>query len=170
MKTLFVLLIAGLFMCSTRITNSDKTSYPEKIVQENLIGRINRSDLLTEPFSLWFNEGYASYSVDKATMDSIPGKAWENLEISIVLATWCPDTRRELPRFFKIMDYAGFPDQNLDLIAVNREKRAPSLDLEYLDIQMVPTIIFFRENMELGRIIETPLKSLEKDIAEILTN
>ena len=170
MKTSFVLLITGLFICSAQVTHPDKINDPGKIVQENLIGRIKRSDLLAEPYSSWFNEGYASYPVDKATMDSIPVIAWENLEISIILATWCPDTRRELPRLFKIMDYAGFPDQKLDLISVNREKTVPSMNLEHLDIQMVPTIIFFRENMELGRIIETPEESLEKDIAKILTN
>ncbi|UCG28929.1 MAG: thioredoxin family protein [Bacteroidales bacterium] len=170
MKQLFVFLIPILLVFSSQIIDADKISNSEKGFQEILIGRIDRSDLLVEPFGTWFEGGYADYAMDNVTIDVLPETAWENLKISVILATWCPDSRREVPRFFKILDYAEFPDQNLELICVNREKTVPDMNIDYLDIQFVPTMIFFRENKEIGRIIESPEKSLEKDIAEILTN
>ena len=37
-----------------------------------------------------------------------------------------------------------------------------------LDIELVPTFIFYRNGEELGRIVETPEDTLEKDLAEIV--
>ncbi|MEJ2614863.1 MAG: hypothetical protein P8Z35_07895 [Ignavibacteriaceae bacterium] len=38
-----------------------------------------------------------------------------------------------------------------------------------MKIELVPTIIFYKDEKELGRIVETPNDSLEKDILKILT-
>jgi thiol-disulfide isomerase/thioredoxin len=141
-----------------------------KTMQDMLVGAINRSDLQSEPFRVWFDANYSNYEVDEKTMDAIPPAAWEGIEITVVLATWCPDSRRELPGFLKILDNTGFPDENIHLISVNREKKVPSMDLEYLDFQLVPTMIFFRDGAEIGRIIESPEETLELDIAKIMTN
>ncbi len=42
------------------------------------------------------------------------------------------------------------------------------LDITNLKIERVPTIIFYRNGVELGRITETPVQSLEKDMEVIV--
>jgi hypothetical protein len=42
-------------------------------------------------------------------------------------------------------------------------------EYDKLDIQRVPTFIFYKNNIEAGRIIENPETSLEQDMVKILT-
>jgi thiol-disulfide isomerase/thioredoxin len=85
------------------------------------------------------------------------------------MGTWCGDSKRETPRFFKIMEQADFDfDKNFKLIALNRLKRTPdNLQADY-NIIRIPTFIFYRQGKELGRYVEYPRESMEKDILKIL--
>lgn len=122
-----------------------------------------------EPHSEWFTKEYDSYKIDSKTLNScFQGKKLENYYITIVMGTWCPDSRREVPRFYKILDNLVFPPVNVRLILVNKEKKDPSGTLKNMEIAYVPTfIISDKKNVELGRIVETPKKSLEKDLCEV---
>jgi thiol-disulfide isomerase/thioredoxin len=100
-------------------------------------------------------------------MDQLAGKL-RGIKITLVMATWCGDSRDWVPRFYKIMDQLGFKYKNLTLICVDREKKATGTNVEDLNIELVPTFIFYRKKMEIGRIIEVPVDLLEKDILKIL--
>jgi thiol-disulfide isomerase/thioredoxin len=144
----------------------NKVVYSERTSQDILLGKVDRTGFQLEQFSGWFNEEYNNYTVDKDILDSIPDSFREDIEITIILATWCPDSRRELPRFLKILDFLRFDEENINYFGVNREKVVPDLDLSHLGIEKVPTMILFRNGNEVGRIIESPVKTLEKDLLE----
>ncbi|MCB1223379.1 MAG: hypothetical protein KDK21_05555, partial [Mesotoga sp.] len=91
-----------------------------------------------------------------------------DLTITIVLGTWCSDSRREVPRFMKIIDLWGFPREKIRFIGVDINKIAPLEEYSGLDIERVPTFIFFEKKIEKGRIIEVPVTSLEQDTENIL--
>jgi thiol-disulfide isomerase/thioredoxin len=93
----------------------------------------------------------------------------DNLKIKIVMGTWCPDSRREVPKLMKILDIWRFPVSQLTIIGVDKAKKAPVSEYESLDIQRVPTFIIYKNNIEAGRIIENPVTSLEQDMVNILT-
>ncbi len=93
----------------------------------------------------------------------------EDLSIQIVLGTWCPDSRREVPRFMKIIDLIDFPSAKITFIGVDNSKQAPVGEYDKLEIERVPTFIFLRNKVEAGRIIENPVTSLEQDMLDILT-
>lgn len=136
--------------------------------KEMLLGKISVSELREHPYSEWFVGRYEKYDVkDKKT---------ENLEtlldgvtIKVVMGTWCPDSRREVPRFYKILDAMEFPPEGIEIIAVDRQKTTPEHLEKDLDIKRVPTFIFYRDGQELGRIVEYPIKSLEADMVQILS-
>lgn len=163
---IFLVIIA----CNAGKRSVNTVVYSEKTKQDILLGPVTRSGFQMEPFSDWFDTNYSNYELDEQTIDQIPSSAWEGIKITVVLATWCPDSRREMPRFLKILDHAGFQEEKIRMISVNREKKAPSLDLDHLDIQRVPTMIFFRNGEEIGRIIESPEQTLEQDIVKIMIN
>ncbi len=48
------------------------------------------------------------------------------------------------------------------------KKAAPGL-IDELEIEMVPTFIIMNGNKEIGRIVESPVNTLEEDLVEILT-
>jgi thiol-disulfide isomerase/thioredoxin len=87
-----------------------------------------------------------------------------------VLGTWCPDSRREVPRFMRILDSLEYPKEQLKIICVDRKKQALNNETDSLNIVYVPTIIFYtKEGVEVGRIIEHPKgETLEEDLEAIL--
>ena len=85
------------------------------------------------------------------------------------MGIWCPDSRREVPRFMKVIDAWKFPAAKLTFIGVDDAKQSPVGEYVKLDIQRVPTFILYKNNIEAGRIIENPSTSLEQDMVNILT-
>lgn len=85
------------------------------------------------------------------------------------MGTWCGDSKRETPRFYKVLEAAEFDLKNLEMITVNRGKKTPDNLERGFNIFRVPTFIFYKNGKEIGRYVEYPRKSLEKDMLDILT-
>jgi thiol-disulfide isomerase/thioredoxin len=133
-----------------------------------LLGFFNLRQMKLEPHSAWFYKGYDDYQVNNEVIKNMEGIDIEGLTIKIVMGTWCPDSRREVPRFMKVIDTWKFPQEKLTFIGVDNGKRSPIGGYDQLDIQRVPTFIFYKNNVEAGRIIENPVTSLEQDMVNIL--
>lgn len=135
-----------------------------------LIGCCNRDGFSSVNcnFDSAYNAEYPVYKADAETMKQLAGNL-KGVKITVVMATWCGDSKEWVPRFYKIMDELKFDYKNLTLICVDRDKKAPGTNVETLNIKLVPTFIFYRKKMEIGRIIEVPVDLLEKDILKILT-
>jgi hypothetical protein len=116
---------------------------------------------------VWKGLRAQDYEPDAAAVSTIRQKA-RDVEVFIVLATWCPDTRRDLPRFFKIADRAGWSTAGMKMLAVDRSKTDPEGQTTKWDVTRVPTFIFIRGGLEIGRVVERPTTTLEQDIAQIL--
>ena len=117
----------------------------------------------------WFQKEYDGYRFNEDAVKKLTELVKEDLTIKIVMGSWCPDSRREVPRFIKILDYLKFPAEKIVYIGTDISKIAPVGGYNQLDIQRVPTFIFYKKNVEAGRIIEVPLTSLEQDMVNILT-
>jgi len=148
----------------------NKRMFDEIRNQEILIGYCDRYGLTSEPFDEWFDMELNEYQLDYASLNEIDTHLPATVEITIVLGTWCSDSRREVPRFYKILDELNYNDDKLTVIGVDSDKQAPVIDFEELKIEKVPTFIFYKKGFEIGRIIETPEKTLEKDIIKILSD
>ena len=174
-KTVFLLGIflftGGLFVLPSnlRAQELNKRIFSSGANQEILIGYGNREGMEQEPFSRWFDVGYSTYQLNDSLINLIKKMPLSNIYVTIVLGTWCPDSRREVPRFFKDADALKIPDDHIKIIYVDRDKTAPDIDLALLHIERVPTFIFYRHKNELGRIVENPVTSLEGDMKKILT-
>jgi len=136
--------------------------------EEMLLGHCDREGLSSVPFNMWFEPEYENYEVDNEILDQISAESMDNMNIKIVLGTWCSDSQREVPRFYKMMDYLDFTD--FEVIAVNRAKLAENTEVDDLYVDFVPTFIFYKNGQEIGRIIESPEESLEKDMVNILAS
>lgn len=136
---------------------------------KKLLGQITRDALLKTPYSEWFQKEYDAYSVQKIT---VPAQKLSKTEIIIFMGTWCGDTRREVPRFLKILDSLRFPPENLRIICLDNSegnyKQSPQHEEAGLGIHRVPTIIVRENKQETGRITESPVVSLEQDLLNIL--
>ncbi len=133
-----------------------------------ILGDFPLSRLFSSPHSSWYVSGFSEYQPDQAFIAELKELDISNLTITVVMGTWCPDSRREVPRFMKIVDLWGFPVEKIRFIGVDINKIAPLVDYPELGIQRVPTFIFYENNSEKGRIIEVPVTSLEQDTRNIL--
>lgn len=134
-----------------------------------LLGYINAGQFSRPPHSDWFTKGFDEYKPDQEVIAKLGLIDKEDLSIKIVLGTWCPDSRREVPRFMKIIDLWQFPAGNISFVGVDNSKIAPVGGYDTLQIERVPTFIIMRNKIETGRIIENPVTSLEQDMLNILT-
>jgi thiol-disulfide isomerase/thioredoxin len=116
--------------------------------------------------STWTLE-YNNYQPDYNVLDSLEGRL-DDINIKIVFRSTCSDSREQLPRLFKILNELNYNVNSIVLIGVNREKQGLSNETEGLEIELVPTIIFYKDGSKIGRIVETPAESLEKDMLQIL--
>ncbi len=94
----------------------------------------------------------------------------DDINVFVFFGTWCHDSKRELPKALKIFNKIGINDENIELIAVGIDKKEPLGRAAKLNLIYTPTLIFFRGSKEIGRIIEKPVISLEKDIELIISS
>ncbi len=134
-----------------------------------LLGYISPGMFLNSPHSDWYVRGKSEYHPDESVISQLRETIGDDLSILIVLGTWCPDSRREVPRFMKIVEETGFPVERIVFVGVDITKLAPVGGYDTLNIERVPTFIFLWNKVEAGRIIETPVTSLEQDMQNILT-
>jgi hypothetical protein len=134
-----------------------------------LLGYFNPGQLTHEPHAEWYLKGYDAYQFNTGSINTLLDIDKSGITIKIVMGTWCPDSRREVPRFMRILDLWQFPVSQLTFIGVDNAKLSPVGEYDKLDIQRVPTFIVYKNNIEAGRIIENPVTSLEQDMVNILT-
>jgi tetratricopeptide (TPR) repeat protein len=171
MKSLPLLLITLCFA----MTHVSAQSFNFEIASEGsapvLLGKINKDGLLTTSYLDWFQKNYDTYQPNTAIVQHIEPELKE-YTITAFMGTWCGDSKREVPRLYKILDAVAFPLDRLTMIAVSRDrdhyKQSPGGEEEGLNIHRVPTFIFYKNGKEINRIVESPVETLEADIASIL--
>ena len=162
----FILLI--FLITSFQIFAQDyKIIADEKNGEALILGYCPASIIIDSLFKDTWTTEYNNYQPDYETLDSLEGKL-EDVNIKIVFRSTCSDSREQLPRLFKVLNELNYSINSITLIGVNREKQGLSNEAEGLEIELVPTIIFYYDGSEIGRIVETPEESLEKDLLKIL--
>jgi len=137
-----------------------------------LLGRCSVEELEQPPFAEWFRSGYDDYVPDAEIAGRLRGLDPDGVRLTVFFGTWCGDSRREVPRLLKLLDTIGFPRERVELIAVDSTdeavKRSPGGEERGLEIYRVPTVVVRRGELEVARIVEYPVRSLERDLLTIL--
>ncbi|MBW8244551.1 thioredoxin family protein [Muricauda oceani] len=162
-------------LCMLCILCVSAQEFNKEIITENgrqlLVGKINLEGLQSQPYGSWFQNKYDNYHPDD-TMVTLFKEKLSEYNTKLFLGTWCGDSKRESPRFIKILEAADFPMEQLEIIALDYRKghykTSPTGEEKGLNIIKVPTIIFFKDGKEVNRIVESPLETLEEDIAQIV--
>ena len=164
MKTLLFFLAFFLLTNS----NAQQKAIATKNASGDLIGIVTKADFNQQPYATWFAENFDSYAVNTTIVKALQKKL-KGITIKAFMGTWCKDSKRETPRFYKILEAANFDFKKLEMITVNRGKTTPDNLQESFKIKRVPTFIFYKNGKEIGRYVEFPRASLEKDILTILS-
>lgn len=168
MKQLSILtLLFFVFSCSAPINQEKENLNGEQI----LIGTINWDGLTSGDYGTWFVPGYRDYQVDDTSL-ALVEPVIGNVDIKLFLGTWCEDSQVQVPQFYKMLDHVGYDISTMEVIALermeNRDLVGPNGEEKGMNITHVPTFIFYRDGEEIGRIVEYPQRTIEKDMVEIL--
>lgn len=125
--------------------------------------------LMVDEFAKVYTDIYESYQPDMDLLRLVNPRI-KYSSVVIIMATWCQDSQEQLPRFMKVIEALEIPMENVQIIAVNHLKDSEdNIDpINTYDLELVPTFIFFnRLGDEIGRIVETPEKTMEESIYQI---
>jgi len=141
------------------------TAVPRPPAPVPLVGHVTRAAV--EGYETWKTLRAQDYTPDPSAVRAIAERG-RDVQVLLILATWCPDSKREVPRFFKILDQAGIGLERVTMVGVDRSKKdAEGLTVKH-EVRRVPTFVFFRGDQEIGRVTEKATTTLENDMATIL--
>ena len=105
-------------------------------------------------FNKWYAPNHNIYAPDTTLLVTFAKSKTLKLQFVVFGGTWCEDTQFILPRFFRLQEMTGVPDDNITFFGVNRNKKALGHIAEAFGIINVPTIIVMKDGKELGRVVE----------------
>jgi len=147
--------------------NSDlKVSIDER-GRKVAVGLLNEQYLLNDSSYTWFKKGMEAYMPDN---DAVAYLQRENKAFSIIVygGTWCSDTQDLLPKFFRVVHDADIDSSAIKIYGLDADKLGIDKVKPQNEIEFVPTFIIMKDGKELGRIVETARRSIEKDMMYIL--
>ncbi|WP_336664319.1 thioredoxin family protein [Elizabethkingia meningoseptica] len=172
MKKIFIATLAFLALSTYSVHAQTQEINQTTKTQKGIIlyGKQNLEPFDKKPFKAWFDEEYTPYVVDQPSVKKLEKENLSAYEIVIYLGSWCPDSHREFPRFIKILRELKYPEKQLQIYALDREKKGPHEEEKLYNVTHVPTFIVKKDGKEIGRITEAPESGfLEKDLLNIIS-
>ena len=132
-------------------------------------GQVEKSYLFKSGNTKWFPKNYELYETDIFLSENNFSNL-DNYRIELYMGVKCHDSEREVPRLIKILNELKFSDDKLKIFLLKRDKTSNSGFEKGKNITNTPTIIFYRDSMEINRIVEFPIETLERDIYKIIND
>ena len=133
----------------------------------HLVGEVGIAEFQQQPYKQCFDKNYSVHAIDLEILEDLQSLLTD-VSITVFMGTWCHDSQREVPALLKILDAISFDKNRLRIIALSLNKDTPGKIETDFGIKRTPTIIFSRNQKEIGRFVEYSQKSLEQDIRAIL--
>lgn len=158
-KFLLLFIIAALVFIKTAQAQTQQQYVVLADSSENnakmLKGIITKSDLMADTsFNKWYAESQRIYPrPDTAAVNAFRNNK-DNIYFLFFGGTWCEDTHFILPKFFKIQEVSGFPENHVTVFAVDRKKNVTGNLAHAMNIKATPTIVVMKNGKEIGRVVE----------------
>jgi hypothetical protein len=140
------------------------TDGPNKMLK----GTVKRQVLENDSAFGWFHQNQSGYVPNTDAVSLLRAKG-EKARFLVFGGTWCDDTQNLLPKFYLLMDAAGIGSDQVEFVAVDRQKHALNHRPEEMHLAHTPTFIILKGDKEAGRVIEYGKNGQwETEIAEIV--
>lgn len=167
----FSLFLLSFFMSTALFAQSQTSDYDvlKDADGETVIfkGQCSFSDLQSEETFGWLGRGSEAYTPDKESIVYLR-RALPGYDLVVLMGTWCEDTQNLLPKLHKTLMQTAYPMAQLQMYGVDRVKEAKYVEHKLYHVERVPTIIVIKNHNEIGRIVETPVGSIEQNLAAIV--
>jgi hypothetical protein len=115
-----------------------------------------------------WQQRYDKAEPDPNMVNDLKTKFGPDMKIDVYLGLWCPDSRNNVPPFLKFLDRLGTGVPVRYFGVPRKASRDVKYYVEEMNVEKVPTFIFYRDGKEIGRIIENPKSGLIEDIMDIV--
>jgi thiol-disulfide isomerase/thioredoxin len=160
--------VCALVLSTVSFAQSQFLVLEERPNEKSFKGIISQDDLLKDTSFKWYAENLKGYTPNATALAGLK-KNKDSIQLLVFMGTWCEDSHSVIPKFYTLLDSAGFSKDRVTLIGVDRNKTTLSHLTEALDIKNVPTIIVMKNGKEQGRVIEYGKYGLfDIDLGQIL--
>lgn len=160
----FLLFLPFAVAVSAQDTQVTTESNGTKIIR----GFYNKKDIVTDSAFAWYAENLKGYTPDQNALQALRLNK-DSINIITFGGTWCGDTKNILPKFFALTDAAGFSQDRITHIGVDRSKKTIHHLAEAFNVINVPTIIVMKNGKEIGRVVEYGKYGVfDKELGEII--
>ncbi len=133
-----------------------------------LKGFISRDLLEKDTTFKWYASNRNGYTPNADALAALT-KDRDSIQLLVFMGTWCGDSHFIIPKFYALSDAAGFSQERITLLGVDRRKKTFSHLTEALNVKNVPTIIVMKNGKELGRVVEYGKYGMwDKELGEII--
>lgn len=181
MRQIILLLVFSLAMGCNQPTKKEnnESQTQEKVViptsllgkdwegNEILVGKVSYAQMV-QYTEAWFNKENDFYRINEERLEKIK-PLLKDKRVVLIMGTWCEDSQREVPGMMKILNQAGFNTTEMEIIAIDEDKRTKEGLEKAYNLAYIPALIFFEGEKEINRIVEFPINSLEQDMLDILS-
>ncbi len=169
MKNKILIAFIGLFIASIFTFKIQAQETEQKNIDFRYTGELTQEDLVNSPYTnRWFNPRFERYNPDSESMEIIKNNI-NDFEIIMFMGAWCPDSHREVPRVFKILEESGYDMDDITVYTLNNRKQSEEQLEKKYNVTNVPTIIFLKDGKEINRFVERARETIAKDMAKIVS-
>ncbi len=149
------------------IVLADSANNNEKMLE----GIVTKNDLTDDTAFHWYADSRKIYDYPDSSAVAAFSNNKDKISFIIFFGTWCEDSQFIIPKFFKIQEASGFPEDKIVLFAVDRRKNTISNMAHIMHVTKTPTIIVMQNGKEKGRLEEYGKTGYwDKELAEIINN
>jgi len=142
---------------------------PDAEEKKTLRGLLQKNQLTQDTTFAWYALNGKFLKPDPTMVSTIAAHA-NKVQLVLFVGTWCHDSQQLLPKYFKTLEAANFPEGQLTIFGVDRAKTTIGGMHNVFGVQNVPTLIVMQAGKELGRIVEYGTTGMvDKELAELVS-
>lgn len=166
-----IFLFTAICLSSVVFSQHQYEILPDKDGSKFLKGIISKEVLLNDSScAKWYTNNLKGFSPNATAIAALK-KNKDSIQLLVFLGTWCEDSHFIIPKFYMLLDAAGFSTDRVTLIATDRNKKTLSHLAEALNIINVPTIMVMKDGKEIGRVVEYGKYGMfDKELGEIINS
>jgi len=165
-----LIIITGVFLVSGSVFAQSQAEISRDDKGNKVLkGIISRGEVENDTAFAWWVENLKGYTPQSQAVAEL--KKNTNIQFITFMGTWCSDSKFVIPKFYSLLDAAGFPQDRVTLIGVDRSKKTLSHLTEAMNVTNVPTIIVMNNGKEVGRVVEYGKYGMfDKELGEIIAS
>src|SRR3979409_2582213 len=121
MKKCLPVLIIALILGSRAFSQNQYEILTERPGEKSFKGIISREAIQNDTSFKWYAENLKGYTPNASAVAALKKNA-DSIQLLTFMGTWCDDSHYIIPKFYMLTDAAGFSNDRITLIGVDRNK------------------------------------------------